>query len=657
MDQGNMNKFFNSSSFFTQTPQKDKQGQYGSTQQPSMFGQPQSGYGGMQNPFTQGSSSGVKSGVFGSSGPTSFGTGTPFGGAGAAPSTNTGMFGQSFGGQQPLSMPPSVSSQPQSSMSSMPRFGSSNAFGGASNIFGSTTSNPNTIVPTSSSFGTPSTTASSFAPQQSGIFGQSSQTQAPAFSMGMQSMAQPQQTSPWGQSSTASNPFGTNQSLFSNDKGTSMSMPGYGTSTGTRDHTYMQRKIREDNGGDVSLIHINGNEHYMHKSVEELRSEDYSLGRKPTVGGALTEPRGYSGYGGMYGTANNTVSDNRGQMPSTLGTGATGSGFQPFISTQSTPTQSMPVSGTSVLGQQTSTFGLGSSVSQPAFASQPSSTGFSLSQQPLQTTTSTNEPENPFLQSRTQSQPVFGITASNMQTSTVNPSMNTFAFTPMQQTQPMPAQQMFGTMNQGTQPQVQQGYESQGYVQQQKADFSDPFLVKNIKFEKAEKEHIPLNKVFPQPVFKEDKKTSRISLSFRPPKQLSRENVYTIPSIDDIKHMKEVHNLIIGFEDKGRIEYLDTVNASEVTMANIQSKVYFSKDSVVVNDPVGVGLNRRARVYVEGVFPYSRSLGDYIRGEQKQFPLKGIQERFVYGLKSDAVRKFVGYEYERGTYVYDVNHF
>jgi len=654
-----MNKFFNSSSFFTQTPQKDKQGQYGSTQQPSMFGQPQPGYGGMQNPFAQGSSSGVKSGVFGSSAPTSFGTGTPFGGAGSAPSTSTGMFGQPFGSQQPLSIQPSVSSQPQPSLSSIPRFGGANTFGGGSNMFGSA-SNTNTLVPSSSSFSTPSATTSPFATQQSGMFGQNTQAQAPAFSIGMQPMAQTQQANPWGQSSTSSSPFGGNQSLFSSDKVTGMStgMPGYGASSGTRDHQYMQRKIREDNGGDVSLIHINGNESYMHKSVEELRSEDYSLGRKPATGGVSTDPRGYSGYGGMFGTSNGTASDSRGQMPSTLGSG-TGSGFQPFISTQSTPVQSMPTSGVSALGQQAPAFGVGGSVSQPVFAPQPANTSFPLSQQPLplQTPASTNEPENPFLQPRAQPQQGFGMPALNMQASTVSPSMNAFAFTPIQQTQPVPTQQLFGAMSQGIPPQAQQGYGSQGYVQQQKADFSDPFLVKNIKFEKAEKEHIPLSKMFPQPMFKEDKKTSRISLSFRPPKQLSRENVYTIPSIDDIKHMKEVHNLIIGFEDKGRIEYLDTVNASEVTMANIQLKVYFSKDSVVVNDPVGVGLNRRARVYVEGVFPYSRSLGDYIRGEQKQFPLKGIQERFVYGLKNDAVRKFVGYEYERGTYVYDVNHF
>lgn len=195
------------------------------------------------------------------------------------------------------------------------------------------------------------------------------------------------------------------------------------------------------------------------------------------------------------------------------------------------------------------------------------------------------------------------------------------------------------------------------YPQQLRIDPSDPFLLKDVKFEKAEKEHIPLSKMLPQPIFNEEPKLQKISLNFRPPKPPVKDKVYTIPPIEELKHMKEIHNLVIGFEDKGRIEYLDTVNASEVTMANIQSKIYFSKDSVVVNDPVGIGLNRRARVYVEGVFPYSKSLGDYIKGEQKQFPLKGIQERFVYNLKNDTVRKFVGYEHERGTYVYDVNHF
>nr|AGE95521.1 nuclear pore complex protein [Encephalitozoon cuniculi] len=612
MDQNNMNKFFNSS-FFAQTPQKDnKQGQFSGAQQPSIFGQSQAGFGSAQNPFLQGSG-GMKSNTF--SGVTPFG-GTSSFGSGAA--SSSGGFGQPFSGQQ----------QPSTSLA---RFGSGGTPSTGSNIFGGTS---NALGTGQTQFGG---TMNFGAQPQSSVFASGAQNGLQPFTMGGSTASQP---NIWGQGSTSYSPFGGTQSTFSNDRNSTLNktFPGLaGSSTGTKDHPYIQRKIREDNGGEVTLMHINGNENYTQKSVEELRSEDYMLGRKPMTSGSMTEPKSISGFGLPLGAAMPSSAVNKPQGNSVFGTAATsGTSFQPFISAGSSKTQQEPANSS-----------FGSTTPQQPFA--PSAVSSNIASQPFGS--SIQGPSglpsgNPFVQNVQQPQTAFGSVGMAPQA----PASNNLSFTNAQPFE-MPMQQPFGSTM------ASLGACGQMNPQQTKIDPSDPFLLKDIKFEKTEKEHLPLSKVLPRPIFKEESKPRKISLSFRPPKPPAKEKIYTIPPIENIKHMREVHNLIIGFEDKGRIEYLDTVSASEVTMANIQSKIYFSKESVVVNDPVGVGLNRRARVYVEGVFPYSRSLGDYIRGEQKQFPLKGIQERFVYGLKNDTVKKFVGYEYERGTYVYDVNHF
>ncbi|KAG5859485.1 nucleoporin autopeptidase [Encephalitozoon hellem] len=617
MDQNNMNKFFNSS-FFAQTPQKDnKQGQFPGMQQTSIFGQPQSGFGTTQNPFLQGSG-GMKSNTFGTS--TGFGGAPSFGSGG---SSGTSGFGQPFSSQQ----------QPSTSLA---RFGTTGTLGAGSNIFGSTS---NALGSNQTQFGGPSSNPTFGTQQPSSTFGSGGQNVLQPFSSGASTSAQP---NIWGQSTGSYNPFNSSQgSAFANDRNSTLNktFPGLvGSNSGTRDHPYMQRKIREDNGGEVTLMHINGNESYMQKPVEELRAEDYTLGRKPITSGSVTEPKNTSGFGSSFGGAMSSSTINKPQGSSIFGATPSSNTFQPFVSTGNTKSQ-----------QETAapSFG-GIAPQQSLFA--PQNTPLSTSSQPFGSsvqTPSNTTGGNPFLTSTQQPQSVFGSVVTPQPSDSSN-----LSFIQMQaQTPSASMQQPFGNAGGSF------GGYGQPSQQQTKIDPTDPFLLRDIKFEKTEKEHLPLSKVLPRPMFKEESKPRKISLSFRPPKPPAKEKIYTIPPIEDIKHMKEVHNLIIGFEDKGRIEYLDTVNASEITMANIQSKIYFSKESVVVNDPVGVGLNRRARVYVEGVFPYSRSLGDYVKGEQKQFPLKGIQERFVYGLKNDTVKKFVGYEYERGTYVYDVNHF
>jgi nuclear pore complex protein Nup98-Nup96 len=632
MDQNNMNKFFNSS-FFAQTPQKnEKQNVFQPGTQPSVFGQ-QSPFGATgSNPFVQPSTAGAE-----------LGTGT----AGTSP------FGAAT--QNVFS---STSSQPTAG-----RFGSAGPFGTG---FGTAT-NTGFGAAGGAPFSSSNAFTSGFSTQTTSPFGATRPS-----TMGLPGSTAGTQGSLWDNkpSTVAYNPYSTTSSLLGSRPATAEAKPLFSSfgaqRTGTKDKPYEPRKIREDSGLEMQLVHINGNLGFTDKSIDELRMEDYNLGRKPAVGAPAPTP--LSGFTtGLPATQPSIFSS------STLTTAP--APFQPLRAAEIKPTSLFPMAkepAAPLFGPQTgapvptSLFNTTSSLSQPSFGIQPPAqpTSFSsaftaVPSQPVST--------SPFSMAATQapSLPSTGL----MNQSMAFPSSTLAASAPGQaflasQTLPLPSQPAQSLFPSTVFPSSQvfqaapADTPSQSLVQQpSKIDLSDPFLIKDVKFEKTEKEHIPMKRFLPQPIFREEPSMSKIKLNFRPPKSPVKEKVYTIPSIDEIKHMKEVHNLVIGFEDKGRIEYLDTVNASEVTMANIESKIFFSRQDVVVNDPVGIGLNRRARVYVEGVFPYSKSLGDYIRGEQKMFPLKGIQERFLYGLKHDPTKQFVGYEHERGTYVYDVNHF
>ncbi|KAF9762744.1 Nucleoporin, partial [Nosema granulosis] len=188
-------------------------------------------------------------------------------------------------------------------------------------------------------------------------------------------------------------------------------------------------------------------------------------------------------------------------------------------------------------------------------------------------------------------------------------------------------------------------------------NYEDPFLLKDITFEKVEKKTAPFSRIVPKPIFSEATMKPLLNLTYRPPRVTQKKKIYTEPSIEEARHLKEIENLVIGFEGKGRIQYIDKISGTELTTSNIEDKITFLKNEVVVSDPPGIGLNKRARVYVEGIFAFSKSQGDFIVGKAEKYPLKAIQERFVYSLKEDPYKKFVDYNYETGLYVYEVNHF
>lgn len=146
-----------------------------------------------------------------------------------------------------------------------------------------------------------------------------------------------------------------------------------------------------------------------------------------------------------------------------------------------------------------------------------------------------------------------------------------------------------------------------------------------------------------------------MDLKIRAPRPIQRHAFYTIPDLKDIDISQPIPNFVVGFEGRGRIEFLEPVSVRSAE--DIERKISFRDENVEANDPIGSGLNRRARVYVEGLFPVCRTTNEIIKGKASAFPQKGIQERFIYQLKNDSTKKFIDYNVDNGIYVYEVNHF
>lgn len=602
------------------------------------------GYSGFNSPLPGG---GFNSGfgntnTFGNTGSSGFNTGVGGSrfGTGFTPSGNTQQTENVFGN----------SSKFGTNLSGTTGFGSSNftstGFGNASNQtfnsninkFGasSTTGGFNTTGSTfGSSFGQPNTTSTA-------SFGQfstnASSTAFPQFnsstSPGSSQFGAP--TQPFSFANNTSPPFGSTPSQFNTQQNTtpfSSNTSNYmsnrwniGSVKGTKAVNYCETRIKED-GLTVALQDITGMQTYKEKSLDELRKEDYEEGRKHTTPNATNE------------TLSTTVN-----KQSTMPTNTTS------LFNTSTPSQSS--------FSTTNPFGTNSVTSANPFL-------------PSSDSKTTNPQNNPFASPLSQpsgappiSAPQNSFTAPQ---STQNPfsevkppnpfsSTNIFNTTTSTMSQPQVAHP-FGTTSTGNasttfQPAASPFATTMNTFVQTPTNNDDPYLLKNIQFPESLTTMPSYKLNLPKPVF--DNKpvnSTKIDITIRPPRKYVQKNIYTIP--DNIVDGTIVNQLIIGFENKGRIEYLEPVTFNK----NSLSSIVINGTDVIINDNVGTGYNKRAKVYIEGVYAYSRGSRTYLQGKQDTWPNKGIQERFIYQLKSDINKKFIDYDEETGVYVYEVNHF
>ncbi|XP_038564772.1 nuclear pore complex protein Nup98-Nup96 isoform X4 [Micropterus salmoides] len=145
---------------------------------------------------------------------------------------------------------------------------------------------------------------------------------------------------------------------------------------------------------------------------------------------------------------------------------------------------------------------------------------------------------------------------------------------------------------------------------------------------------------------------------------LNRVGYYTIPSMEDLAEMVDengecvVENFTVGRKGYGSIFFPGEVN---VTGLNLDEIVHFRRKEVIVypddknKPPEGEGLNRRAEVTLDGVWPNDKTTCTQIRSPER------LTEMNYEGRLEKASRKqgarFLEYRPETGSWVFEVAHF
>ncbi|KAG9351821.1 hypothetical protein JZ751_023072 [Albula glossodonta] len=145
---------------------------------------------------------------------------------------------------------------------------------------------------------------------------------------------------------------------------------------------------------------------------------------------------------------------------------------------------------------------------------------------------------------------------------------------------------------------------------------------------------------------------------------LARVGYYTIPPMDELGKMLNengdcvVENFTVGRKGYGSIFFPGEVN---LTNLNLDEIVHFRRKEVIVypddkaKPPVGEGLNRRAEVTLDGVWPNDKTTCTQIKSPER------LMEMNYEGRLENASRKqgarFLEYRPETGSWVFEVAHF
>ncbi|KAM6907662.1 nuclear pore complex protein Nup98-Nup96 [Xenentodon cancila] len=145
---------------------------------------------------------------------------------------------------------------------------------------------------------------------------------------------------------------------------------------------------------------------------------------------------------------------------------------------------------------------------------------------------------------------------------------------------------------------------------------------------------------------------------------LNRVGYYTIPSLEDLAEMTDengacvVENFTIGRKGYGSIFFPGEVN---VTSLNLDEIVHFRRKEVIVypddknKPPEGEGLNRRAEVTLDGVWPNDKTSCTQIRSPERLADMN-YEGRLEKASRKQGAR-FLEYRPETGSWVFEVAHF
>ncbi|XP_052793615.1 nuclear pore complex protein Nup98-Nup96-like [Mya arenaria] len=145
---------------------------------------------------------------------------------------------------------------------------------------------------------------------------------------------------------------------------------------------------------------------------------------------------------------------------------------------------------------------------------------------------------------------------------------------------------------------------------------------------------------------------------------LMRPGYYTIPSFEALAELVDedgncyVEDLTIGREGYGSIFFPGITN---ITDMNFDEIVFFRRKEVIVypdddnKPPEGEGLNKKAEITLDCVWPRDKSLGTPIKSPEKLQAMKWQDKIEANSLKVGA--RFKDYRPETGSWVFEVKHF
>ncbi|XP_069496441.1 nuclear pore complex protein Nup98-Nup96 isoform X2 [Ambystoma mexicanum] len=145
---------------------------------------------------------------------------------------------------------------------------------------------------------------------------------------------------------------------------------------------------------------------------------------------------------------------------------------------------------------------------------------------------------------------------------------------------------------------------------------------------------------------------------------LTRVGYYTIPSLEELAQMTDqygeciVNNLTIGRKGYGSIFFEGEVN---LTNLNLDEIVHIRRKEVIVyldddkKPPIGEGLNRRAEVTLDGVWPMDKTTRCLIKSPDRLSEMSYESRLEAASRKQGA--HFKDYRPETGSWVFKVDHF
>ncbi|XP_012673966.1 nuclear pore complex protein Nup98-Nup96 isoform X2 [Clupea harengus] len=145
---------------------------------------------------------------------------------------------------------------------------------------------------------------------------------------------------------------------------------------------------------------------------------------------------------------------------------------------------------------------------------------------------------------------------------------------------------------------------------------------------------------------------------------LCRVGYYTIPSMEELSRMLNensecvVENFTIGRKGYGSVFFPGVVN---LTNMNLDDIVHFRRKEIIIypddmtKPPVGEGLNRRAEVTLDGVWPNDKTTCSQIRSPDRLVDMN-YEGRLETASRKQGAR-FLEYRPETGSWVFEVAHF